>query len=70
VNSLNAFQTESMLHPFTCGSDKCVSHTLLKAAENGWVCPTCDYTQNWAYDFMVNWDWKTLEEGMKKWKIK
>lgn len=29
------------------------NETSLIATEKGWVCPVCDYTQNWAHDFMV-----------------
>lgn len=27
-----------------------VDHVLV-ATVNGWICPTCDYTQNWAHAF-------------------
>jgi hypothetical protein len=51
VISLNRFQTCGRVHPFTCG--KCRSD--LVAATDGWHCPTCDYTQDWAHDFMCVW---------------
>ena len=68
VINLNAYQKQGHFHPFTCGSAKrCVekvthhSHkgdivwevsTTLVATEAGWVCPNCDYTQDWAWGFM------------------
>lgn len=27
--------------------------TNLVATENGWICPVCGYTQNWAHLFMM-----------------
>ena len=30
------------------------SETCLIATENGWLCPVCGYTQNWAHSFMDN----------------
>jgi len=27
--------------------------TALIATKDGWVCPVCDYKQNWAYTFMI-----------------
>ena len=29
------------------------TQTNLIATENGWICPVCDYTQNWAHNFMA-----------------
>jgi hypothetical protein len=29
------------------------SQTNLIATEGGWICPVCDYTQNWAHNFMT-----------------
>lgn len=26
----------------------------LVATINGWICPTCDYTQDWAHEFMAS----------------
>ena len=30
------------------------NQTCLIATEEGWVCPVCDYKQNWAHDFMMD----------------
>lgn len=68
VERLNLFQEKANgFHPFTCGSAKrCVEQikigdgeksfevsTTLVATERGWICPNCDYTQNWAWDTML-----------------
>jgi hypothetical protein len=29
------------------------NQTNLIATEGGWICPVCDYTQNWAHNFMT-----------------
>jgi len=48
------------MHPFTCGNrdghpkiagDK----GILVPTTRGWICPICDYTQDWAYDLMKRW---------------
>lgn len=54
VASLNAYQDCGRWHPFTC---PCGSGAL-KATVDGWVCDKCDYTQDWANDFMCDWKWK------------
>ena len=30
-----------------------INERLLVATEAGWVCPTCDYTQDWAHEAML-----------------
>ena len=66
VAGLNDYQRNGYTHPFTCGaedrSDR--GHTeaakrrgdrdsgLLEATLAGWICPACDYTQDWAHAFM------------------
>ena len=76
VKALNDFQ-HGPWHPFTCGTVGChqtiklknydrpfeVSTTLI-ATEAGWICPNCDYTQNWAWDFMADPYWT---EHFKLW---
>lgn len=59
VKNLNDYQNCGVYHPFTCGGKKdgkdCRS--TLVATKDGWVCPDgCGYTQNWAHDFMLNYD--------------
>lgn len=65
VRGLNEYQTGTdfghKMPPFTCanrgdgqhgeeGGDKGV----LIATAQGWVCPCCEYTQDWAHSFMVS----------------
>lgn len=63
VASLNAYQNSNAFHPFTCGGNRTDAKHLdgegrLVATEYGWTCPYCEYKQNWAHDFMKNWEWK------------
>ena len=53
VDSLNAYQKSELHHEYTC--DK---HHVLVAHENGWICPSCTYQQNWCHDWSANWQWK------------
>ena len=64
VQRLNEWQTHTgthmPFHPFTCGYRGETPHGreggdtgVLIATEAGWVCPSCDYTQNWAHAFMA-----------------
>lgn len=58
VDALNRFQESGQFHPFTCGSgNRCDDKHLdgegrLVATVDGWVCPYCDYKQDWAHEFM------------------
>ena len=60
VVALNNRQNDGNFHPFTCGSgDRCGdSHAktegILVATVRGWICPFCDYTQDWAHDSTKN----------------
>jgi hypothetical protein len=47
VAALNYRQRSLLVHPYTCGNDS--QHPLLVAAKDGWTCPGCDYTQDWAH---------------------
>jgi len=49
VRHLNEFQNAESVHPFTC---KCGVN--LVATEAGWICNECEYTQDWAHDFMAD----------------
>lgn len=62
VANLDAYQQSWRFHPFTCpnrGDGKHGTHavdlgTLVPTTSvYGWICPYCDYTQNWAHAFMV-----------------
>lgn len=50
ADGLNKFQTCKSCHTFACPND---SQNLIAIVDAGWMCPECDYTQNWAHAFMV-----------------
>lgn len=61
VGNLAFNQTQGPIHPFTCPNRGDGSHRkaygdlgALVATTRGWICPFCDYTQDWAHDFMAN----------------
>jgi hypothetical protein len=59
VAFLMHWQTVGYVHPFTCGQrdDHPVvdgEKGLLIPTRSGWICPYCDYTQDWAHDFMFS----------------
>jgi hypothetical protein len=62
VYSLNGYQNAGVMHPFTCGGGHRTEHPdgegLLVATVYGWVCPYCDYRQDWAHPFMTNGGWR------------
>jgi hypothetical protein len=69
VKSLNEYQKARVMHPFTCGGNRTDEKHLdgegiLVATEDGWICPYCDYTQNWAHDFMKNGSWNNRTTSM------
>lgn len=55
VEKLNDFQQNAVWHPYTCNTNS----DVLVATEAGWICPTCDYTQDWANSAMVQ-EWWTM----------
>lgn len=70
VAALNRWQACDWVHPFTCGNrgDQDHEHTggdILVATNAGWQCTSCDYTQNWAHDFMLKLPENPLS-GMKE----
>lgn len=71
VENLNDYQNAGMVHPFTCGSgNRCDENHAggegkLIATVRGWICPFCDYTQNWAHDFMKNGEWRKQVEATR-----
>jgi ribosomal protein S27AE len=52
VAALNRFQTCGFVHEFTCGNDHAGGRVLV-AHRDGWQCPSCNYTQNWAHRLML-----------------
>ena len=66
VKSLNEYQKNGFMHPFTCGGRRTDEkhldgEGLLVATVDGWICPYCDYTQDWAHGFMMDWSWKNQD---------
>jgi hypothetical protein len=58
VASLNGYQASGAVHPFTCGNDDCpAEQAVLVAREDGWRCPACTYTQDWAHAQMADGSW-------------
>ncbi len=58
VAALNAFQHSSRYHPFTCGGNRTDEKHLdregvLIATPQGWICPYCEFKQDWCFDFMT-----------------
>lgn len=69
VESLNGYQKARVFHPFTCGNRGDEKHArinspedVLVATSDGWVCPYCDYRQDWAHAWMADWSWTKLEK--------
>lgn len=63
VACLNAYQEHGRYHPFTCPNRGAPGHQVrfgdlgaLVATQDGWLCPGCSYTQDWAHDFMLTYD--------------
>jgi hypothetical protein len=54
VAKLNEWQGCGWVHEFTCPNAHPDAHQELVATVDGWICPSCDYTQDWAHDFMFN----------------
>lgn len=59
VSALNEYQDRGNFHPFTCGPCRDVLGTRyderkLIATIDGWVCATCDTTQDWAWALMAS----------------
>lgn len=59
VVRLDHYQRSGHFHPFTCenrgdGNHRDMGGDLgaLIPTVRGWICPFCDYTQNWAHGFM------------------
>ncbi|MHC2418203.1 hypothetical protein ACVMB2_002055 [Sinorhizobium meliloti] len=58
VVNLGKHQTGGQFHPFTCANRGDGNHRAaygdlgaLIATVRGWICPFCDYTQDWAHGF-------------------
>lgn len=55
VDALTRWQLCGFVHEFTCprehGDGVQISMVLIPN-KSGWTCPCCDYTKDWAHDFM------------------
>jgi hypothetical protein len=51
VSKLNQYQQAGRYHEFTCPEPHPEGRHLV-ATTRGWICPHCDYTQDWAHAFM------------------
>jgi hypothetical protein len=67
IESLNGYQPSGVFHPFTCGNDACkgswqvdFDSRLLVVTTEGWKCPSCDYTQDWAWRWMADNSWREV----------
>lgn len=54
VDALNAYQRLGYVHEFTCPHGENHQDRILVATASGWRCRWCDYTQDWAHDFMAD----------------
>lgn len=54
VHALNAYQRLGYVHEFTCAESHDGRDRILRATSGGWKCPTCDYTQDWAHEWMAD----------------
>lgn len=57
IEALRKHQEDDQRHPYTCGNrgdgkhpfeEKYLDTGALRPTREGWVCPYCDYTQDWA----------------------
>lgn len=60
IDSLNDYQKSGNFHPFTCknhGDENHGKNDYLVATASGWICPYCEYKQDWAHSFMADYSW-------------
>jgi hypothetical protein len=55
IAALKRWQQAETVHPFTCiEAHQSELQRILVPTKDGWICPTCSYTQNWAHAFMLH----------------
>lgn len=61
-NSLNQYQKSGVMHEFTCED----GHRLVAWA-GGWLCGerSCKNTQDWAWDWMADFSWRSLDHRVR-----
>ena len=63
VYSFNEFQLESSFRAWKCTD----CHTTFIATLNGLYCYGCNRViKEWAWDWMLNWEWKNMSESINK----
>lgn len=63
VESLLNYQSCDYFHPFTCkyhDDGKHFDDAVLWPTVRGWICPCCDFTQNWAHTGMADFSWEPI----------
>ena len=65
ADSFNAYQKAGIFHPFTCGNNHPGDRELV-AKPQGLSCPGCDYKQDWAHSWMLDWKWKEVLDGRNR----
>lgn len=53
VKALNEYQQAGWMHPYTCGNTHHLHSVTLVAHTDGWHCPECEYTQQWAHTWTL-----------------
>lgn len=69
VLSLQQFQNTPEFHEFTClhrGDGNHRGDGALTPTVRGWICPYCDYTQNWAHGFMLDGSHRETAEATRR----
>jgi hypothetical protein len=67
VDSLNRYQESGLMHPYTCPNrgtghpDGAADRGVLVATVDGWTCPDCTYTQDWAHPWSADGTWEQLQ---------
>lgn len=61
VHSIDEYQQDEDLHPLTCPD--CAGNQALSAYLDGLKCKSCNYTQNWVYPWMADYNWHHLYHG-------
>jgi len=68
VKELARYQATGLVHPYTCGGDKCGD--VLVPTKDGWTCPSCDYKQDWAHAMSASAEFnnntQTIEQLMSE----
>lgn len=61
VANLWKYQLGGKMHPFTCANRGDGHHRVIGSdlgmlipTVKGWICPFCNYVQDWSHDFMAD----------------